>query len=469
MHRICIAGRPNVGKSTLFNRLYGRRSAITDSMPGVTRDAISGIVSLGDMQLEVIDTGGIGEGEAQLEQAVYTISRNEIRRADLVLLLVDVTDLTGEDEELIEYVRRCGRPVILVVNKVDNERRSQDVSEFWRFGLERVVSISAAHGLGMDDLEEAVLEVLGDDPRGDSPRGDEGSSGEEAGGHDGAGDLQEDLSVDGTDPESQREDPLARPVRLAILGQPNTGKSSLLNRLVGEERALVSDIAGTTRDTVEARFSFKGTEFTVVDTAGIRRKSRVKESVEYYAVQRALATIDDAELVVLVIDAEKGLSEQDKKIAARVAERGRGVVVILNKWDLMQDRENALNALTDRIHFLFPVFRHVPILPTSTITGEGIDKMLDMLLHVRGELHRRIDTGPLNQALKRWLDQTPPPSGKRPIKIRYITQVHANPVRFVLFTNRKKIFPEFYLRYIQNQIRQDLGFRHIPFFIELRE
>ncbi|SIQ83666.1 GTP-binding protein [Alkalispirochaeta americana] len=467
MHRICIAGRPNVGKSTLFNRLYGKRSAITDSMPGVTRDAISGTVSLGDLTLEVIDTGGIGEGEAQLEQAVCSISRNEIRRADLVLLLVDVTDLTGEDEELIEYVRRCDRPVILVVNKVDNEQRVQDVSEFWRFGLERVVSISAAHGLGMDDLEDAVLEVLGVDP--DAPE-ESSEAREQANDPDhSSADTDDEDSLAGEDGDHPREDPLTRPVRLAILGQPNTGKSSLLNRLVGEERALVSDIAGTTRDTVESRFSYKGTEFNVVDTAGIRRKSRVRESVEYYAVQRALAAIDDAELVVLVIDAVKGLSEQDKKIAARVAERGRGVVVILNKWDLMEDRENALNALTDRIHFLFPVFRHVPILPTSTITGEGVGKMLDMLLHVRGELHRRIDTGPLNQALKRWLEQTPPPSGKRPIKIRYMTQVHANPVRFVLFTNRKKLFPEFYLRYIQNQIRQDFGFRHIPFFVELRE
>jgi GTPase len=485
--RVCIAGRPNVGKSTLFNRLYGRRYAITDSKPGVTRDAVAVEAEIGDRPVLLVDTGGIGEGEQELDREVYGRSKSEISRADVVLLLVDVMDITGEDEELIDLVRRSGRPAVLVVNKIDNEERQQMFHDFLRFGIHRVVSISAAHGYGMDDLEEAVLELLPPE----AVAGPDAVSGPEADERDRGGPAGDDHTAGVTDEGDMEGDPDGNmegdregamegagsrrfavptgPVRLAIVGQPNTGKSSLLNQLIGEERAIVSELAGTTRDIVEATFRHKKVDFTLIDTAGIRRKSKVHESVEYYAVQRALDTIEAAELVVLVIDVIKGLSEQDKKIAARIAERGRGVVVALNKWDLLKDgMENKLNAITDRVHFLFPVFRHVPILPISALTGEGVGVLLDRLVHIRGELHRRIETGPLNQALQKWLEQTPPPSGKRPIKLRYMTQVSTNPVRFVLFVNRKKNFPEFYLRYIMNQVRQDFGFHHIPFFIELR-
>lgn len=427
----------------------------------MTRDAVVAETRLESLPVTLVDTGGIGEGEAELEQAVYKRSYGEIQHADLILLLVDVTGLTGEDLELMSFVRKTGRPVILVINKVDNEARELDAIALDTMGISRTVAVSAAHGLGVEELMEAIYQVL-NVPGGGAEDGDSGD--DDSAGEDAAGDVLAEEDVAARDVS-----PLARPARLAILGQPNTGKSSLLNRMIGQERALVSDIAGTTRDTLEAQFIFKGTQFVVVDTAGIRRKNRVTEAVEYYAVHRALDTIENCELVILVIDAVKGLSEQDKKIAARVEARGRGVVVVLNKWDLLDDRGNTLNALTDRIHFLFPVFRHVPILPTSAVTGEGLDTLLDRLVHIRGQLHRRVETGPLNQALKHWLEQTPPPSGKRPIKIRYITQVGTNPVRFVLFTNRRKSFPEFYLRYIRNRIREDLGFEHIPFFLEVRE
>lgn len=436
MFRLCIAGRPNVGKSTLFNRLYGRRHSITDSMPGVTRDAVARETVIAEREVLLVDTGGVGEGEEELDTQVYDRSRSEIARADLVLLLVDVTGLSGEDEELLDIVRRSGRPAVLVVNKVDNSEREQLVDEFWQLGLPQVVSVSAAHGLGMDELEEAIVSHI------PAPVSEE---------------------------EHADADAVDRLLRLAIIGQPNTGKSSLLNRLVGEQRAIVSDRAGTTRDTVEAQFSYRGTDFAVIDTAGIRRRSRVRENVEYYAVQRAYEAIDAADLAILMVDATQGLSEQDKKIAARLTERGRGAVVALNKWDLLDDRGNQLNAITDRIHFTFPVFQHVPIMPVSAHTGEGVDALLKRLLHIRSELTRRVDTGPLNQALQRWMTETPPPSGRRPIKLRYITQVHADPVRFILFVNRRKGFPEFYLRYIRNRIREELGFQHIPFFLDLRE
>ena len=446
MYRICIAGRPNVGKSTLFNRLYGRRMAITDSMPGVTRDALALECEVEDIPVLLVDTGGIGEGEAELTSQVIARSRREMERADVVLLLVEVDGLTGEDHELLDELRRAGKPAILVVNKVDNEKRSQLVNEFYRYGIDPVIAISAAHGLGIDELTETIVGYIKRDgayvERGDADQ-DEGSE--------------------------QEIDPLSLPVRLAIVGQPNTGKSSLLNRLVDDDRAIVSDIAGTTRDVVEARFSFRGREFHVIDTAGIRRRSRVREDVEFYSVQRAYDAIESAELVVLVIDAVKGLSDQDKKIAARIAARGKGTVVALNKWDLLEDRKNQFTALTDRINFLFPVFQHIPLVSISALTGEGIDSLLSRLLHVRTQIHRRVGTGTLNQALTRWTSETPPPGGKRPIKVRYMTQVTTNPVRFLMFVNRKKGFPEFYLRYVQNRVRKELGFPSIPFFIDVRE
>lgn len=436
MATIVIAGRPNVGKSTLFNRLYGRRVSITDHTPGVTRDVIRADIEFARITVTLVDTGGIGEGERELAGVVSDRSRGEIERADVVLLMLDALDVTSEDQELIDYVRRAGRPTILVVNKVDNTRREENVGEFWQYGFDQVVAISAEHGLGIDDLEEAVAPYL---------------EGQE--------------SLGGTDARAA----ISKQIRLAIVGKPNTGKSSLLNRFVGEERSIVSELAGTTRDPVEATFEFRGERFLVVDTAGIRKKSRVSEAIEYYSVTRAIDAVEKSELVLLVIDVVEGLSDQDKKIAQRIVDRGRAVVVALNKWDLLENRKNQLNAVVDRINFLFPVFEHVPMLPVSATTGEGAEEILKALLRVRKEVHLRIETGPLNQALKRWLIRTPPPSGKRPIKLRYITQVGTNPVRFILFVNRTKGFPEFYLRYIQNQIRKELGFGHIPFFIEIRE
>jgi GTP-binding protein len=440
-------------------------------MPGVTRDAVAVEAEIADRPVLLVDTGGIGEGEQQLDQQVYERSRREIARADVVLLLVDVQEFTGEDEELLDILRRSGRPAILVVNKVDNEARSGLVDEFWRYGISHVVSISAAHGRGMDDLEDAILELLPEDAddadqdTGDGGAPEPGTKEYETDGDPGADRNGDEITGDDTAPEPT----MPEVVRLAILGRPNTGKSSLLNRLVGEDRSIVSELAGTTRDIVEARFVHKGTKFLVVDTAGIRRKSKVHEAVEYYAVHRALQTIEESELVVLMIDVLDELSDQDKKIAARIADRGRGVVVALNKWDLLDDATgNKLNAITDRIRFLFPVFQHVPVLPISAHTGAGIPDLLNRLVHIRGELHRRIETGPLNQALRRWTEQTPPPSGKKPIKVRYITQVSTNPVRFVIFVNRARSFPEFYLRFLQNQIRREFHFDHIPFFIEIR-
>lgn len=441
--RIAIVGRPNVGKSTLFNRILRRRVAITDDMPGVTRDTVERTGRIGELDVLVIDTGGIGAGETELTRAVMERSRAAYRSADVILLVVDQAERTGEDEELAEDVRRSGRPAVLVVNKIDTEARRDAVVEFYGMGFPLLVAVSAAHGLGMDDLADAVTAALAS-----------------------RGPAVADDTVAPDDDDLDAEPPSE--IRLAIVGRPNTGKSSLLNRLARSERSIVSELAGTTRDPVEARFEADGTTFIVTDTAGIRRRNRIDESVEYYAVTRAFDAIDTSDVAILLIDATEGLGEQDKKIAARIEERGCGVVLALNKWDLLPDHGNQLNALTDRIRFLFPVFAHVPVLAVSAHTGYGVDLLLSRLVQVRAELFRRVDTGPLNQHLKRWLDQTPPPSGKRPIKVRYMTQVGVNPVRFIAFVNRTRGFPEFYRRYLVNRIREDLGFHHVPIRLDLR-
>ena len=432
MVTVCIVGRPNVGKSTLFNRLLGRRVAITAPTAGVTRDAVHETVTRDGRTFSLVDTGGLGESPDELAREVFERSRRTLARADVVVFVTDVTDLVPEDRELAALVRRADRPTLLAVNKVDSEARVAALAEHWSLGFEHLVAVSAAHGRGIDELWERLATLLGGVA---APRDRNGSD---------------------------------CVVTLAIVGRPNSGKSSLLNRLIGDDRALVSDRAGTTRDTVRARFSRRGVVYEVVDTAGLRRARRVRDAVEFYSVTRAIEAIERSELALLLIDATRGMEDQDKKIATEIADRGRGVVVGLNKWDLMQGPANQLEAVVDRIRFLFPVFSHVPVLPLSAHTGEGIDRLLTMLAAVRGELYRRVDTGPLNQALERWVARTPPPSGKKPYKVRYITQVGTNPVRFIAFVNRPRGFPEFYRRFLINQLRATFGFHHVPLLLEIR-
>lgn len=432
MVTVCIVGRPNVGKSTLFNRLLGRRVAITAPTAGVTRDAVHETVTRDGRTFALVDTGGLGESPDELAREVFERSRRTLMRADVVVFVTDVTELGPEDRELAALVRRADRPTLLAVNKVDSEARVAALAEHWSLGFEHLVAVSAAHGRGIDELWERLAALLSDVA---VPRDHSGSD---------------------------------RAVTLAIVGRPNSGKSSLLNRLIGDDRALVSDLAGTTRDTVRARFSRRGVAYEVVDTAGLRRTRRVRDAVEFYSVTRAIEAIERSELALLLIDATRGMEDQDKKIATEIADRGRGVVVGLNKWDLMQGPANQLEAVIDRIRFLFPVFSHVPVLPLSAHTGEGIDRMLTMLAAVRGELYRRVDTGPLNQALERWVARTPPPSGKKPYKVRYMTQVGTNPVRFIAFVNRPRGFPEFYRRFLINQLRATFGFHHVPLLLEIR-
>ncbi len=431
---MAVVGRPNVGKSTLFNRLVGKRQAITDPTPGVTRDPVEGRYSFGKRTLRLIDTGGFKIERQGIDGQVTEKSLEVLKKADLILFLMDVTLVTPEDEAFAHILRSYSDKILLCVNKVDNLEREGDVWNFYSFGFDHVIGLSSAHGRGISELEEKFEELL---------------------------DFDQEREEE-TSPEAD--------IRIALLGKPNTGKSTLINRLIGSETSIVSDIPGTTRDVVEGRFEYRHTRYRVMDTAGIRKKKRVGENVEYYSVNRAIKTIDDTDVVLLMIDAVEGLGDQDKKIAAQIVKKGRGVILVLNKWDLVQDIPNQMEAISDRTRFLFPILGFAPMLPLSAVQGKGVEKLLDEVYKVWKQLNFRVDTSVLNSALKKWVEKTEPPRFRKGrYKILYATQTGTNPVHFILFVNRKRNFPESYLQYIKNSIRSELGFTSIPVEVELKE
>jgi GTP-binding protein len=439
---VVLAGRPNVGKSTLFNRLLHKRRAITDPTPGVTRDSVAMDGFINGRPVTLIDTGGFkldrrAEGGREipgdmLDDLVVEKTLATLETADLILLILEAGEFTPEDEEFISLLRPYREKLMAVVNKTEGGRRESESWNILSRGFDRVWMISAGHGDNVGDLEAAIVARL-------------------------------DFS------RVERNDAEERPVRIAIVGKPNTGKSTLSNRLTASNASIVSDIPGTTRDVVEGAFSYRNRSFQVLDTAGIRRKSKVTENVEYYSVNRAIKSMDDADIVFLVIDAQEGLSDQDKKIAALADKRGRGIIMVLNKWDLMPDVKNTFAAVRDRIHFFFGQMEYAPIMPVSARDGSGVDALLSAALRMHAQLNRRTETGVLNQALGRWLAENPPPVGPQTrFKIKYAVQVSDNPVKFVFFASRPRAVGNAYLSYLRNKIRRDLGYSLIPVAAEIR-
>ncbi|MFA6844128.1 MAG: ribosome biogenesis GTPase Der [Sphaerochaetaceae bacterium] len=430
---VAIIGRPNVGKSTLFNRLLGKRRAITDPTSGVTRDPLEERWYLGNHPVTLIDSGGIKVDQEGLDGLVAKRSLSLLASSDAILFLMDCTCITAEDRELMETLRPYTDKVVLVVNKVDDEKRENLVWDYFSFGFQRVVGISASHGLGIETLEDTLLGIL-------------------------------NLTTIAEAPEEETM------VKIAIMGKPNTGKSTLTNLLVGSDISIVSDIPGTTRDVVKGVFSYKGTSFTVLDTAGIRRKGKVDDNVEYYSVNRAIKTIEEADVVLLMIDCVEGLSDQDKKIANLVVRRGKGIIMVLNKIDLLHGPQNQFNAIEDRVRFLFPVLSFSPICLISAKEGKDIGKLLDTVWTVWKQNNKRVETAQLNDAVKAWSENFQPPRGAvGHFKVYYATQVSSNPVRFLFFVNHIKDFPPVYIQYLKNCIRRDLGFTLIPVEVDLRE
>ena len=435
---VVIAGRPNVGKSTLFNRFMRKRLAIVDPTPGVTRDPVEATAFIAGKPVHLVDTGGykidreIGTMEAVMDELVVEKTLSMLKKADRIVLLLEAGKITGEDEEFISLLRPYWDKVVTAVNKCEGGT-GEDVSwNYMKYGFKELMFISADHGDHISEFAEKIVEGL-------------------------------DFSAvkEGTDED--------RPIRIAIMGKPNVGKSTLSNRLTHTENSIVSDYAGTTRDVVEGTFRFNDRDFEVLDTAGIRRKSKVHENVEYYSVNRAIKTLDQCDLVFLMIDAQEGLAEQDKKICNLAFERGRGIIFILNKWDTKDQSRKTLRETTEYIKIMFGQMNWAPILPISALKGEGIKDLMNKAIEIYSQLTRKVGTSSLNAALQDWLFKYPPPATKAiHFKVRYMTQTSVNPVSFRIFCTSPDNVPESYVSYLKNQIRKDLGFDQIPVTLELK-
>jgi GTP-binding protein len=436
---VVLAGRPNVGKSTLFNRLLHKRRAITDPTPGVTRDPVEAECFIAGKPLRLIDTGGFKLADCEgIDKLVVKRTLETIKKADLIVLLLDAGDITSEDEEFIGLLRPYRERLIVAVNKTEGGRGQADAWNVLKFGFDKVLMISAEHGDKIGELEQEIIKRL-------------------------------DFSKFENAPEGQSSS-ISSNIRIALMGKPNTGKSTLSNRLTSSNSSIVSEIPGTTRDIVEGRFCWKKRDFVILDTAGIRRKSKVTENIEYYSVNRAIKAIDEADIVILMIDTAEGLTDQDKKIAALAHDKGRGIIMALNKWDTMPQNKNTFKEISSRIHFMFGQMEYAPIIPVSAKDGDGVDKLLNTVIKMYDQLNLNIATARLNQALEQWLTEHPPPIGPHTrFKLKYAVQKSANPVHFIIFASRPRAVSEAYISYLRNKIRKDLGFSLVPVLVEVKE
>jgi GTP-binding protein len=444
---VAIVGRPNVGKSTLFNRLVGKRLAIVDDTPGVTRDRREGMAAIADLTFRVIDTAGLDEAAAgALEARMRTQTEKAIDDSDLVLLLIDArAGITPVDEHFADWVRQRHKPAVLVANKCEGAAADPGLYESYRLGFGDPVPISAEHGEGMADLYGAVLHHVG--------------GGAEVAEH-------PDESAPGAEAESD-----AGPLRLAIIGRPNTGKSTLVNRLLGEERLLTGPEAGITRDSIMVDWEYEGRALELVDTAGMRRKSRVADKLEKLSVDDTLRTIRFANVAVLLLDATVMLEKQDLTIARLVVEEGRALIIAANKWDAVKNPSEAMQALRDRMQTSLPQVRGIPVVTISALRGQNLDKLMQAVFDIYEIWNRRVATAELNRWLELVLEAHPPPlaSTGRRVRLRYMTQLKSRPPTFVVWGTRPQDLPESYRRYLINGLRQDFGIEGVPIRLQFRQ
>jgi GTP-binding protein len=441
---IAIIGRPNVGKSTLFNRLVGQKLALVDDEPGVTRDRREGEARLGDLQFNVIDTAGLDEGaRGSLTARMQEQTEAAIKLADALMFVVDArAGLTPTDRAFADFARRADKPVLLLANKSEGRHGDAGAMEAYALGLGDPIQVSAEHGEGMGELYQALRALLP---------------------------AQAEDAEDDEDAASDEEQG-KRPIRVAIVGRPNAGKSTLINHLLGEERLLTSSEAGTTRDSIAVDIDWKGSSFRVFDTAGLRRRSRIEEKLEKLSVADALRAVRFAEVVVLLMDAQHRFEEQDLRIADLIEREGRALVIAVNKWDLVEGKPGQITALrTDADHWL-PQVVGVPIVAVSGFTGEGVDRLMQAVEKAYAVWNKRVPTSALNRWFEGAVSANPPPavSGRR-LKLNYITQTKARPPSFVLFCSRADAVPQSYLRYLTNSIREAFDLPGTPVRITLRE
>ena len=431
---VAVVGRPNVGKSTLFNALAGENISIVKDTPGITRDRIYTDVTWLDRTFTLVDTGGIEpDSKDVILSQMRTQAEIAMETADVIIFLVDVRQgLVDADAKVADMLRRSHKPVVLVVNKVDSyDKFMTDVYEFYNLGIGEPHAISAVNRLGLGDMLEEVVSYF---------------------------------------PESTGEEEEDDRPRVAIVGKPNVGKSSLINKLLGENRLIVSDIAGTTRDAVDTEVKFNGREYIFIDTAGLRRKNKIKEDLEKYMIVRTVSAVERADIVVLVIDAVEGVTEQDAKIAGIAHERGKAVIIAVNKWDAVEKDDKTIYRVTEKVRNTLSYMPYAEILFVSAVTGQRLPKLFETIDMVSENHAMRVATGVLNEIMAEAVVMQQPPSdkGKR-LRLYYITQVSVKPPTFVIFVNDKELMHFSYTRYIENQIRETFGFRGTPLRFIIRE
>jgi GTP-binding protein len=444
---IAIIGRPNVGKSTLFNRLVGQKLALVDDLPGVTRDRREGEARLGDLEFTIIDTAGLDEGaKGSLTARMQEQTEAAIAQADALFFVIDArVGLTPTDRAFADFARKANKPVLLVANKSEGKHGDAGAMEAFALGLGDPIQISAEHGEGLGELYDALRGLMPEP-------------------------VVEDETEDDDEPLTE-EEAATRPIRVAIVGRPNAGKSTFINHLLGEERLLTSPEAGTTRDSIAVELNWKGREFRVFDTAGLRRRSRIEEKLEKLSVSDALRAVRFAEVVVMMMDAQNRFEEQDLRIADLIEREGRAIVLAVNKWDLMESKGGgAISGLRRDADHLLPQVKGVPIVAVSGLMGEGIDRLMQAIQDAYALWNKRVSTAALNRWFEQAVQANPPPavSGRR-LKLNYITQTKARPPSFVLFCSRADAVPQSYMRYLTNSMREAFELPGTPVRITLRE
>jgi GTP-binding protein len=429
---VAIVGRPNVGKSTIFNYIGQKRVSIVEDMPGVTRDRIYLDAEWLDRSFTMIDTGGI---ELETSDKILTAMRQQaqlaIEEADAIMFIVDAkTGITAADEQVGHILRNTRKPVILVVNKVDSPKDEANIYEFYNLGLGDPMPISAANALNIGDLLDELVQILPEDTKGE-----------------------------------EREDE----IKIAFIGRPNVGKSSLVNALIGQERVIVSDVAGTTRDAIDTHFKKDGMDFILIDTAGMRRKAKVDEPVERYSVIRSLRAVDRADVVLMLLDAVDGVTEQDKKIVGYAHEAGKAIVIVVNKWDLVEKDDKTSLRFTENIRSELAFMQYAPVLFTSALTKQRVHRVFDLVKFVAEQHAMRVSTSVLNQVVEDAVAINPPPAerGKR-LKIYFATQPNVKPPTFIFFVNDPEIMHFSYLRFLENKLRDSFGFEGTPLKLVVR-